>query len=273
MYGSRWSELKRALLGPKQHVVVLAPGEAKPESLDGLTTLGWFPRAWVVEERLSLPETRTYFLDAASLLPVLALDPQPGEKVLDLCAAPGGKALLIAWRLGLSGELVANDRSPDRRGRLKKTLEELVAPQSRPQVRVTGHDAGGWGLHEKNRYDRVLLDAPCSSERHVLEDAKELDRWSPKRPDRLSKDQFTMLCAALEAVKPGGVIVYSTCALEERENDGVVGKLLERRAGRVELLPWEAPLGEKTRYGHRVLPDRDGHGPFYLCRLRKLEET
>ena len=271
LYGARWPALKLALLGEKKHAVVLDPKEEIPESFQILQPIAWYPNAWLLPEKITLPGVRAYFMDAASMLPVKALELQQGEKVLDLCAAPGGKSLLMAWLLGPRGILVSNDRSPDRRGRLKKTLDELTLPETRPNFRITGFDAGGWGLHEKNLYDKVLLDAPCSSERHVLEDPKELKVWSPKRPKRLATDQFTMLCAALEAVKPGGVIVYSTCALETRENDGVVARLLERRAGRVELFPWVSPLGEKTEFGTQVLPDQDGFGPFYLCRLKKLE--
>ena len=270
IFQDRWPSLKAALLQDKQHVVVLAPGEALPAALASAPELPWFPRAFALKDKVELPGVRCYFMDAASLLPVQALELKAGECVLDLCAAPGGKSLLMAWQIGHTGQLVANDRSPDRRGRLKKTLETLTVESERPLIKVTGHEAGGWGLHEKNRYDKVLLDAPCSSERHVLEDSKELENWSPKRPQRLAKDQFTMLCAALEAVKVGGYIVYSTCALELGENDGVVQKLLERRVGRVELAPWPAPLGESTAVGQRVLPDREGWGPFYLARLRKV---
>lgn len=266
IFQERWPSLRAALLGEKKHVAVVAPSEQC--TLD--QPLGWYPNAFILSEKTELPGVRCYFMDAASILPIYALDVKAGESVLDLCAAPGGKSLLMAWRLGAQGSLVANDRSPDRRGRLKRTLEELTVPEQRPLIKVTGHEAGGWGLHEKDIYDKVLLDAPCSSERHVLEDPKELAHWSPKRPKQLAKDQFTMLCAALEAVKPGGLIVYSTCALEPGENDGVVERLLERRAGRVELAPVELPLGERTTVGYRVLPDRDGWGPFYLSRLRKI---
>lgn len=259
-------------MGPKQHVAVLAPGALAPAELQDNTRLSWFPNSFVLSQKMTLPDdVPAYFMDAASILPVAALEVKAGEQVLDLCAAPGGKSLLMAWQLGSSGLLVANDRSPDRRGRLKKTLETLTSPETRPEIKVTGHEAGGWGLHQQNMYDKVLLDAPCSSERHVLEDPKELAHWSLKRPKQLAKDQFTMLCAALEAVRPGGLIVYSTCALGPGENDGVVEKLLERRAGRVELAPWSSPLGEPTNVGQRVLPDQDGWGPFYLCRLRKIQ--
>jgi 16S rRNA C967 or C1407 C5-methylase (RsmB/RsmF family) len=267
IYGERWSALKTALLLPKRHVVVFAPGEVLPAELPALP---WFPRAFVLEANREFPEQRCYFLDAASLLPVLALHPSPAETVLDLCAAPGGKSLLMAWAMGPSGTLVANDRSPERRGRLKRTLDELTDEATRPTVRVTGHDAQQWGLHEKNIYDKILLDAPCSSERHVLEDPKELASWNSKRPQRLAQDQFTMLCSALDALKPGGTLVYSTCALEPKENDLVVGKLLERRAGVVELDPFVSPIGEASAVGWQVLPDRSGWGPFYLVRLKKI---
>lgn len=256
IYGERWESLKGALLAPKKHVVVF-PAD-----------LGFTYEE--LPERREFPGVRCYFMDRASLLPVMALELAPTEHVLDLCAAPGGKSLLMAWSLAQNGKLVANDRSPDRRGRLRKTLEELTLPEKRPELQVTGHEAQRWGLHQQNAFDKVLLDAPCSSERHVLEDSKELASWSIKRPQRLATEQFAMLCSALEALKPGGTMVYSTCALEPRENDGVVEKLLERRAGRVELLPWQSPLGEATSCGWRVLPDQGGWGPFYLARLRKI---
>ncbi len=266
-YGSRWDGLRKALLEEKRHAVVF--GQVPPEGIPG-QALPWFPGAFALDGRTEFPNARCYFMDAASLLPVLALDPQPGERVLDMCAAPGGKSLLIAWALGASGELTANDRSPERRGRLKKTLEELTVAGARPQIQVTGHAAERWGLHHPNSYDKILLDAPCSSERHVLEDPKELENWSYKRPTRLSGEQFALLCSALDSAKPGATIVYSTCALEPRENDGVVAKLLERRVGKVEVSAWESPLGGRTVHGWRVLPDRDGWGPFYLSCLRKL---
>ena len=109
-------------------------------------------------------------MDGASILAAQALDPQPGDDILDLCAAPGGKSLMLAEKIAEAGTLVANDRSASRRGRLKRVLESYIPNPVRERIRVTGHDATKWCVFETEAYDRILLDAPCSSERHVLHD-------------------------------------------------------------------------------------------------------
>ena len=121
----------------------------------------------------------------ASLLPV-----SKGDRVLDMCAAPGGKTLSIALRLEGDGELISNDRSPDRRTRLKAVIEECLSEKEKSIIKVKGYDASSWCLYEREAYDAVLLDAPCSSERHVFLDPKHLSIWSPSRPKRLAKEQY-----------------------------------------------------------------------------------
>ncbi|MBM4414309.1 MAG: hypothetical protein FJ040_12805, partial [Chloroflexi bacterium] len=166
-----------------------------------------------------------YLLDAASVLAVEALAIQPGERVGDLCAAPGGKSLLCALKLDGRGQLIANDRSSNRRLRISRILESYLPPAQQAIVTVTGHDAMTWSQHQVNYFDKVLLDAPCSSERHVLEDARALADWAPGRSKSLAIQQFAMLASALEIVKVGGRIVYSTCALSHLENDEIIRKL------------------------------------------------
>jgi 16S rRNA C967 or C1407 C5-methylase (RsmB/RsmF family) len=187
-----------------------------------------------------------------------------------MCAAPGGKSLVIAAALEGTGSLVSNDRSASRRGRLKRVIAEHLPADYAASVLISSHDATRWGLYEKDRYDRILLDAPCSSERHVLGEAKYLEQWSPSRTKRLAAQSFAMAAAALDALKPGGLLLYSTCTISRLENDGVIGKLLKRRPGMVEILEVPLGYGEKTEYGHMVLPDSSGgKGPMYIARLRK----
>src|SRR5690606_34388237 len=118
--------------------------------------------------------------------------------------------------------------------------------------------------------DKVLLDAPCSSERHVLEDSKELSLWAPGRSKAIAISQFAMLASALDIVKIGGVVVYSTCALSRLENDEIIAKLYQKRGGRFELLRKEFPFGEPTEYGWQILPDATGWGPFFLAAVRRI---
>ena len=115
---------------------------------------------------------RPYFLDPASKMVASLLPVERGERILDMCSAPGGKTLSIALRLKGEGELVSNDRSPDRRTRLKTVIEECLSEDYRRIITIKGFDASSWCLYEQDAYDAVLLDAPCSSERHVYLDAK-----------------------------------------------------------------------------------------------------
>ena len=218
-----------------------------------------------LEEGLLKP----YFLDKASTYPAKALDVQRGDSVLDLCAAPGGKTLILALAKGEAGTLVANDKSADRRMRLKAVVNEHLPASIAETVHITGFDAATWGLYQKDMYDRVLLDAPCSSERHVLSSPHYLAQWTPARTKQLAIRQFAMLAAALDAAKAGGRIVYSTCSISPLENDGVVEKLFKKRKGLFDIIELEPEIGEKTKYGIQILPDTTGAGPIYYCCLEK----
>ena len=212
---------------------------------------------------------KPYFLDKASTYPAQALDVQPGDCVLDLCAAPGGKTLILALAKGETGTLVANDKSADRRARLKAVVAEHLPAAIASTVRITGFDAATWGLYQQAMYDRVLLDAPCSSERHVLSSPYYLAQWTPARTKQLAIRQFAMLAAALDAAKAGGRVVYSTCSISPLENDGVIEKLFKKRKDLFDIIEAAPGIGEKTKYGIQILPDTTGAGPIYYCCLEK----
>jgi len=263
IFGDRWTSLKEALLAEEQK--------------DRVDFFG-----------------KTYFMDRGSVLAAEALEVKQGERVLDLCAAPGGKALLIIQQLkktdlgdaedsflsrprdkkdtgaaGPKSPIVINERSRIRRARLQKVLQEYLPSEIFSQVRITGHDATQWCLHEKEAYDKILLDAPCSSERHVLQSAKAMKEWSSSRTKRLAAQQYAMLASALQVVKPGGWIVYSTCSISPLENDGVVERLIERKGDFVRILRPDFPIGEETKQGWWILPDITGWGPTYTAVLEK----
>ncbi|MBR2280993.1 MAG: RsmB/NOP family class I SAM-dependent RNA methyltransferase [Spirochaetales bacterium] len=246
LYGLRWPALREALLK-----------ETNPVSLS---------------DELTSP----YYMDKASILAASILPISENNSILDMCAAPGGKTLTIALRLKGKGSLVSNDRSAARRNRLLKVLDDCLPPEYRSIVKVTGHDSTTWSLHEKDAYDRILLDAPCSSERHVLTDPSALSIWSPNRPKQLSIQQFAMLAAALDAVKSGGYILYSTCSICSLENELVIEKLFKKRSGLFQEIDMVAgrpeleSLSEPLPHGRIVLPDaQEGAGPLYFCLLRK----
>lgn len=248
LYGERWQTLREALLKP-----------SNPVSLS---------------DRLVEP----YYMDQASILAASILPISENNSVLDMCAAPGGKTLSLALRLNGKGSLTANDRSASRRNRLLNVIQTCLPSELRQIIRVTGHDSTKWSLHEKNAYDRILLDAPCSSERHVLTDSSALSIWSPNRPKQLAIQQFAMLAAALDAAKAEAYILYSTCSICNLENELVIEKLISRRKGLFEEVdmvvhhPELENLSEKLEHGRIVLPDRqNGCGPLYFCLIRKKE--
>jgi len=275
MYGSRWPALKVALLAPKKHVAVLNPFSkfkfpTEPLHVGGLSFEHDVKDSFPAPEKTDEGYLNYYLMDAASILPIEALDPKPGERVVDLCAAPGGKSLLCAFKMQNQGLLVSNDRSAARRARIHRIFDDYLPKTEQKNHKVTGHDASKWCLYEKSVYDKVLLDAPCSSERHVLEDSKDLSLWAPGRTKAIAVSQFAMLASALDIVKVGGTIVYSTCALSKLENDDIIAKLYQKRPGRFELLRKEFSFGEPTEFGWQVLPDNSGWGPFYLAVIKRL---
>ncbi len=191
----------------------------------------------------------------ASQLVAPLLDPRPGERVLDLCAAPGGKAAHLAVRMEDRGEIVANEKSRRRSFKLRALLEEQGVTSSR----VVVGPGERFGRLEPGAYDRVLVDAPCSGEgRFRLEDPESLADWKPAKVKRLAALQERLLLSGLAALRPGGRLVYSTCTLSVRENERVVARALARAGGDVRLVPLPPPLPEarpgRTRWRGRPLP-------------------
>ena len=274
-YGDRWPALRAAMLVAEGQVARRNPfadaevvdrllAACAPASLDGCAAAPTLPAPGRDGGRLATH----YNLDAASVRVARALPLMGGDRVLDLCAAPGGKSLILAERMG-TGELVSNELSAARRGRLKQTIADYLPAEVRERVRVTGHDATRWSLHERDAYDAILLDAPCSSEAHLVRQPALLADWSPARSRQLAMRQYAMLASALDVVRTGGHILYATCSISEEENDGVVGRLLDRRAGRVEVCRSDWACGEPTRFGQAILPDTAGEGPMFAALLRR----
>lgn len=182
----------------------------------------------------------------AAMLVARALDPQPGERVLDLCAAPGGKTTHLAALMGDEGEIVAVERHGKRAQALARTCERMRAAS----VRIETGDARRY--ETPSPFDRVLVDPPCSG-LGTLQGHPDL-RWrmTPEAIGELAAAQAAILDAACAAVRPGGVVVYSTCTLSPRENEAVVGA-----------------SGLQVESERLVLPHRDRTDGFYIARLRR----
>lgn len=204
--------------------------------------------------------------DVSTGLPVLALDPQPGELVLDMCAAPGGKSSHIAEKMKNTGRLVSMDRYP---GRVAVLRENLRRYEVQNAIVLS---ADGIMLPFKEKFDRILLDAPCTGF-GVLNKRVDL-RWKRSVADieNMQKIQLNLLKSAADAVKVGGIIVYSTCTIEPEENEQVVEKFLrEFPEFRIEKLKGIIPdkyLWEKCCV--RTFPHRHQMDGGYVARLRRL---
>lgn len=211
----------------------------------------------------------SYLLDEASLLPSMAFRLKEGDRVLDMCSSPGGKLLSLLF-LGINDvNYWANDVSKSRYYRLKRVIGEYVPKDFiENYINITCQDAIRFGIKYPNYFDAILLDAPCSSEGHLVEDEKLLSNFKGLSKT-LPKRQYGLLCSALLSLKGGGHLVYSTCSINKLENDGVMEKFLAKKGQDLELLDLEFALGRKTEYGLEVLPHLHGAGPFYLAVFRK----
>lgn len=284
IFPDRWSELHASLVQKKRTVHLANPfcewssiEQKLFTEIGGLQVIRGGYGANVRCAKTGL--LKTYQLDEASLWPVIALlgqragSREPGDekpKILDMCSAPGGKALALVFLLRGECEYHLNDMSEDRVARLKSVLRQYLPPELLALVRITKSDASRMGLKQQDIYAAVLLDAPCSSERHLLENLKELENWSPKRIQGLAVRQMGLICAALEVCKPGCFFVYSTCALSPMENEELARKFLKKRKGRVEIAAADF-FGENRAPGYAIWPDQaSGSGPIFYSVFRKL---
>jgi len=150
-------------------------------------------------------------------------------------------------------------------------LQQYIPREQRENIFLNGKDGGKFALTHADKFDRVLVDAPCSGERHLLKNSEELSEWSPKRSKKLALRQYALMTAALITAKPRGRIVYSTCALSPFENDDVIEELLRRKPGSFEVQRDHSQSGESTKYGRIFLPDAGHGGPIYYAILTKLD--
>jgi NOL1/NOP2/sun family putative RNA methylase len=165
-----------------------------------------------------------YLQEPSAMVPVHILDPQPREKVLDLCAAPGGKTTQIHSQIGNQGVLIANDPNPKRVQALSRNLERWgtrnTAVLCETPQRIYEH-LGDY-------FDRVLVDAPCSGEGTFRSAPGEIKKWSLEFSQRCCRIQDEILWFAAKMVRPGGVLVYSTCTFNQDENEGSIARFLEK---------------------------------------------
>ena len=202
----------------------------------------WYVDAFVVENARErqiwdLPiyeEGKVYLQSLSSMLPPIVLEAHANEDVLDMCAAPGGKTSQIAALTGNRAHLTACEMRAPRADKLEHNLAKLGARN----VVVMRTDARR--MDEFFRFDRILVDAPCSGSGTLkLDNPNGLARFTPKLIEKSKKSQRALLSKALTLMKPGSTLVYSTCSILEEENESIVRDCLSkvRRQGTFELKP------------------------------------
>jgi 16S rRNA (cytosine967-C5)-methyltransferase len=211
-------------------------------------------------EGLVMPQSR------ASMLVARALDPRPGDRVLDLCAAPGAKSTHLAALMGGEGEVVAVDADPRRVEAVRENAQRLGAASVRAIAGDAAEPAFGQG------YDRVLVDPPCSDLGTLQSRPDARWRKSAAQVDGLSRLQRRILEAAAAAVRPGGRLVYSTCTISAGENEGQVQGFLDAHPNfRVsDLTEWQPKLARAGARGFiQTLPHRDATDGFFIAALER----
>ncbi|KRX19100.1 5-methylcytosine rRNA methyltransferase NSUN4, partial [Trichinella nelsoni] len=230
-----------------------------------------------------------YLMDAASVVPVLALNVEPSDVVLDMCAAPGGKSLLILETL-LPELLVLNDVSLSRMNRLRRMLSSYIPSDSsiRERVVLKRKDASSSDWDELEKYDKVLVDAPCTTDRLSINE--DINLFKPSRSkERINLPllQTELICNGLKSLRVNGSLVYSTCSLSPVQNDMVIENVFRKL--QIDHLNMEIVVVNldnmvdnlknsmafdffPCKYGQLIIPSLvNNFGPLYICKLKRLQ--
>lgn len=293
------AEAAGLLRTPRQQSVRVNPLKGDPQqTLDELATAGWRgePVNWMPDGFVSdgpiqtardsqaTRDGRAFIQNAASWLPVLALAAQPGETVLDVCAAPGGKTSHVAATTNNQAVITANDNSRIRLNKLIANLQRLGVAN----VETTLYDAAQLAKKLDGRlFDKILLDAPCSGEGMMhLDNNKDFDTWSVAHIKRLQQLQKRLIMQAWHLLKPDGTLVYSTCTMAPEENEAVVNYLVHSQphatiapialtlANRVSpVLNWnDKPFDPRLKDCMRLAPSTHIEA-FFVCKIIKPANT
>ena len=220
-----------------------------------------------------------YIQEPSAMAPAAVLPVERGERVLDLCAAPGGKATELGAKLNHTGLLVANDASASRTKALLKNLEVFGIPN----LLVTSEMGDRLDRYFHEYFDKILIDAPCSGEGMFRKQAHMIPAWEKQGPEVFANMQREILRQAAELLKPGGTMLYSTCTFSKLENEGSIDGFLAEHpeftleeiprqegfcSGMPELVGSRFPLERCVRlFPHKI----DGEGHF-LALLKKAGE-
>lgn len=272
-----------------------------------VTQAPWYKDAFILQNKSKRELTelamytdgKIYIQSLASMVPPLVMNPLPGERILDLTAAPGSKTSQIAALMEKKGELIANELNKVRFFRLKHNMETLGVVEDTAPEMTSGEatqketswtftlrmEDGSFLTQEYPEYfDKILVDAPCSGEARFIDGVpKTYGFWNEKKIKRLAYRQQKLLFAAWSALKPGGTLVYSTCTMAPEENEMRIDKLLERLGDEAivesihleglkhmkPVLEWKKRiLNPEVAKTLRIIPTKEIEG-FYIAHITK----
>lgn len=293
-----WDAFQQALRRPLPAAIWTNTLKVRPERIaellpsDGVrpVPLPWRPGAFKLPTHEGKPGNHWGFLaglyhvqEEVSLLPVLLLDPRPGERVLDLCAAPGNKTAQIAVAMGNRGTVVANDKDYHR----IRAIHHMTGRLGILNVSTTLHDGANYPK-AAGRFDRILVDVPCTCEGTLRKNPELVVDPTGGLSRKMSGGQKALLRKAIRLCRPGGRIVYASCTYAPEENEAVIDALL-REVGKdaVRLLPagveglrtsrglrsWAGETFDETlQLALRVWPHQNDTGGFFVAVLEKGKE-
>ncbi len=276
--------------------IKISPDELKKR----LTKKGWkisqpykgYPEVMIVENTLEPGELGRalehllgyyYIQELASMLPVIALDPKKDEQILDLCASPGSKTTQIASQINNTGNIIANEVSLGRIKILASNLERCGVTNAI----ITRKEGSAICKRLKKidfTFDKILIDAPCSGEGTLRSTPKTYIMWNPNTIKSLSKIQKNLLESAIEILRPGGTIIYSTCTHAPEENEEVLDYILKKFKNikiekislpiktRQGITKWqEKEYLEDVKYSCRIYPQDNNTEGFFVAKLVKIK--
>lgn len=257
-----------------------------------LEKVPWYSDAYLLKNKSKreLTDTATYqrgeiyIQSLASMLPPLVLNPQPGDTVLDMTAAPGSKTSQMAAMMMRQGTLVANDNNKVRFFKLLHNMELLGVKGEDAFLTLRQEHGAALSREYPATFDKILLDAPCSAEaRFIAGDVRTFGYWKTMKISEMADKQRILLIAAWKALKPGGTLVYSTCTFAPEENEVQIDKFLKKHPD-ARMLDIDLPqitkapivsawkdkmLAQHVSTSFRVFPSRNIEG-FFIAKIQKI---
>jgi 16S rRNA (cytosine967-C5)-methyltransferase len=226
-------------------------------------------RTGSLEQLSAFQEGRFLVQDAAARLAVLCCDPQPGERILDVCAAPGGKSFSSAIQMQDRGEILSCDIHPHKQVLMEEGAARLGISIMTTQVQ----DGKSFRPEWEGSFDRLIVDVPCSG-LGIIRKKPDIRDKDPRQLEGLPQVQSAILENVCRYVRPGGVVLYATCTVLERENQGVVRAFLQQHPEfTLEPFRLPEPLGLCQEGMLTLWPHRHGTDGFFMAKLRRASES